>query len=238
MGLISGPMKAYKKIILATLAMFFLYVMLFSGTRGAYPLVPLALMLLAVLKFNKQVLLFTGMGLLFVIFLIFMPSSNQNILRFQSAFRPGEDASYKVRKMNQARIKPYVYSHPIGGGLGATEYFGKKYAPDSYLANFPPDSGYVRVTVELGYIGLFIFCLMIFTILKTGINYYYKIRDPQLKSIVLAMLLVIFAWNIGNFPQEAFVQYPSNVLFYLSIALMVIVYRLDEQQNLAANATT
>ncbi len=238
MGLLSGPMKLYKKAILTFLAIFFLYVMLFSGTRGAYPLVPLALMLYAILKFNKQVLIFTGMGLLFFVFLIFMPTSNQSILRFQSAFRPGEDASYNVRKLNQARIKPFVYSHPIGGGLGATEYFGQKYAPDSYLANFPPDSGYVRVTVELGYIGLFIFCLMIFTVLKTGINYYYKIRDPQLKSFLLAMLLVIFAWNIGNFPQEAFVQYPSNVLFFLSIALMVVIYRIDVQQNLATDATT
>jgi putative inorganic carbon (hco3(-)) transporter len=237
MGLISGPMKLYKKMILAFLAVFFLYVMLFSGTRGAYPLVPIALMLYAILKFNRQVLIFTGVGLMFVVFLIFMPSSNQNILRFQSAFRPNEDASYKVRKINQARIKPFVYSHPIGGGLGATEYFGKKYAPDSYLANFPPDSGYVRVTVELGYIGLLIFCIMIFTVMRTGINYYYKIRDPQLKSFILALLLVIFTWNIGNFPQEAFVQYPSNVLFFLSIALMVVINRIDEQQNLAADAT-
>ncbi|MGL1489090.1 hypothetical protein ACSTJG_25000, partial [Vibrio parahaemolyticus] len=78
---------------------------------------------------------------------------NQNILRFQSAFRPNNDASYRVRIFNQARIKPYIWSHPIGGGLGSTGEWGKKFAPNSYLANFPPDSGYVRTTVELGYVG-------------------------------------------------------------------------------------
>jgi len=236
MGFISAPIKFYKKIILGFMALFFLNAMLFSGTRGAFPLVPIALMLYAILKFNKQVMIFTGVGLLFVVFLIFMPSSNQNILRFQSAFRPNEDASYMVRKRNQARIKPFIYAHPIGGGLGATEYFGQKYAPGSYLAHFPPDSGYVRVTVELGPIGLAIFCVMIFVILKTGINNYYSIKDPKLKALTLGLLLVIFAWNIGNFPQEAFVQYPSNVLFFLTVALVVITKRLDDEQNQIANA--
>jgi hypothetical protein len=77
---------------------------------------------------------------------------------------------------------------------------------------------------------------MIFVILKTGINNYYSIRDPKLKALTLALLLVIFAWNIGNFPQEAFVQYPSNVLFFLTVALVVITKRLDDEQNQIADA--
>ena len=77
---------------------------------------------------------------------------------------------------------------------------------------------------------------MIFVILKTGINNYYSIKDPRLKALTLGLLLVIFAWNIGNFPQEAFVQYPSNVLFFLTVALVVITKRLDDEQNLLADA--
>ena len=60
MGFISAPIKFYKKIILGFMALFFLNAMLFSGTRGAFPLVPIALMLYAILKFNKQVMIFTG----------------------------------------------------------------------------------------------------------------------------------------------------------------------------------
>lgn len=235
MALITGPLKTYKKMILGFLAVFFLYVMLFSGTRGAFPLVPAAFMLYAILKFNRQILVFTVGALFFIVFLIFLPTSNQNILRFQTAFRPSNDASYKVREMNQARIKPYIYTHPIGGGLGATGEWGIKFAPNSFLAHFPPDSGYVRTTVELGWIGLFIFSYMIFTILKTGVNSYYDIRDPELKSYSLGMILMVFTWNIGNFPQQALVQYPSNVLFFLAVALMGVIYRIDQQQNLAIN---
>ena len=235
-ALITGPLKAYKKIILAIFCSTMLVAMIFSGTRGAFPLVPATLIIYAILNYSKKILIFVIIAGVFVVGLIFMPTSNQNILRFQTAFRPNEDMSYKARKINQARIKPFVWSHPIGGGLGATGEWGKKFAPNSYLANFPPDSGYVRVTVELGWIGLAVFCIMMFVILKTGINNYYRIRDPELKSYCLAGVMIIFAFNIANFPQEALVQFPSNVYFYLSIALMNVTYRLDQEQNLIADA--
>jgi len=52
-------------------------------------------------------------------------------------------------------------------------------------------------------------------------------KDPELKNYCLAMTLVVFAYNIANFPQEALVQYPSNVFFYLEVALIEITFRLD-----------
>ena len=233
-GLMTGPFSGTKKFILTIFMSTMLVAMIFSGTRGAFPLVPATLVIYAIMNYSKKILIFVIIAGIFIVGLIFMPTSNQNILRFQTAFRPNEDMSYKARKINQARIKPFVWAHPIGGGLGATGEWGKKFAPYSYLANFPPDSGYVRVTVELGWIGLAIFCSMMFVILRTGINNYYTIKDPELKSYALATVLIIFALNIANFPQEALVQFPSNVYFYLSIALMNITKRLDQEQNLLA----
>ena len=235
MALITGPIKAFKKIILGFLAFFFLVAMIFSGTRGANPLIPVALILFAILKFNKTILMFITCAFLFIGFLIIMPTSNQNILRFQTAFRPNQDASYQLREENQARIKPYIYSHPFGGGLGATGEWGARFSPNSYLGTFQPDSGYVRTTVELGWIGLLLFSLMMFSILQTGIKNYFKIHDPQLKSYSLAVILIVFIWNIGNFPQQAIVQYPSNVYFFLSVALMVAIFKIDQQQNLGVD---
>jgi O-antigen ligase len=230
-ALITGPVANFKKVILVIIMVLLLVSMIYSGTRGAFPLVPAALVLYAILNYSRKVLIFVIVAGVFIAGLIVMPTSNQNILRFQTAFRPNEDMSYKARKNNQARIKPYVYAHPFGGGLGATGDWGKKFAPGSYLANFPPDSGYVRVTVELGWIGLILFCIMMFTILSTGINNYYKIKDPELKTYCLAGILIVFAFNIGNFPQEALVQFPSNVYFYLSIALTNVTYIIDREQN-------
>ncbi|MFA6248199.1 MAG: O-antigen ligase family protein [Mucilaginibacter sp.] len=227
--------KTYKKVILGISIPFFFLVMLYSGTRGAFVLPPAALAMLAVMNFNKKILVVViGAGIVLG-GLIFMPTSNQFIKRFQTAFRPSDDASFNVRAENQKRIKPYILSHPIGGGLGSVGIWGRRFAPNSFLAKFPPDSGYVRVAVEMGYIGLILFCTLMFVILKTGINNYYLIKNPELKIYCLAMVLIIFVFNIGNYPQQALVQYPSNILFYLACALLNVTLRLDkqEQQELA-----
>lgn len=225
--LIAGKMKLWKKIVLAILAALYMSAMLFSGTRGANVLLPAALLLFAILNYSKKVLIFTCIAAVFLLVLINIPTGNANIQRFQTAFRPNNDDSYNLRKQNQKRIQPYILTHPMGGGLGATGDWGKKFAPGSMLAHFPPDSGYIRVAVEEGWIGLFLFCLMMFVILKKGINNYYQMKDPELKTYCLAMTLVVFAYNIANFPQEALVQYPSNVFFYLEVALIEITFRLD-----------
>jgi putative inorganic carbon (hco3(-)) transporter len=220
-------MKPWKKVVLGCLIGFFLDAMLFSGTRGANVLIPAALFLFAILKYNKKVLLMTGLAALFLIFLITIPTSNQNLQRFQTAFKPSTDDSYNLRKMNQKKIQPYIVSHPLGGGLGSTGEWGKRFTPGSYLANFPPDSGYIRVAVEDGWLGLLVFCVFMFVIIKTGINNYYLIENKELKAYCLAMTLIIFAYNLANFPQEALVQFPSNILFFLEAALINITLRLD-----------
>ena len=43
------------------------------------------------------------------------------------------------------------------------------------------------------------------------------------------MILVIFALNVGSYPQQAIVQYPTNILFYLAIAILVVCNRLDKE---------
>lgn len=230
-SLITGKLKLWKKVVLSLLTVFYLMTMLYSGTRGAYVLVPVGMLLFSILNYNKKVLKFSIAAALFIIFLIMVPTSNPSIYRFQTAFRPSNDASFNVRKANQKRIQPYILSHPMGGGLGATGAWGQRFAPNSYLAHFPPDSGYVRVAVELGWIGLLLFCLLMFTILRTGINNYYKIRDPELKNYCMAMTLVIFCFNFGNYPQEAIVQFPSNLYFFLAVALINITYQLDIEKN-------
>ncbi|RCH55388.1 O-antigen ligase domain-containing protein [Mucilaginibacter hurinus] len=229
--IIAGKFKLWKKIVLGGAMCLYLQAMLFSGTRGANVLLPAALFLFAIMKYNKKVLVFAACAGVFLVFLINVPTNDPNLLRFQTAFRPNKDDSYTARKVNQKRIQPFIQTHPFGGGLGATGQWGHRFAPGSYLAGFPPDSGYMRVAVELGWVGLLLFCTMIFTMLKTGINNYYKIHDPELKTYCLAMTLVIFAYNIANFPQEALVQFPSNVYFSMAAALLTVVYRLDRQKR-------
>lgn len=233
-ALIAGPISGRKKVILVCYTLFILNSILFSGTRASYVLIPATLILFAVLHFSRQIMIFSAIAGFFIGIMIYIPTSNPALVRFQSAFRPSEDASYNVRKLNQQRIQPYIQSHPMGGGLGATGAWGVMFAPHSFLASFPPDSGYARVGAEMGWIGLFLFCAFMFIVLKSGIDNFYRIKNPELKMYCLAMTLVLFALNIGNFPQEALVQFPNNILFYLAIAIIQISLRLDQKTNLQA----
>ncbi len=239
-ALMAGKFPGWKKIILAVLTIIFLVSMLFSGTRGAYVLVPAALFLFAILNYNKKVLLFTSIAAVFFVVLINVPTGDPNLLRFQTAFKPNDDPSFKLRKYNQKRIQPYILTHPIGFGLGSVGGWGKRFGDGGLVSQFQPDSGYVRTAVELGPVGLIIFCILMFTVMKTGINNFYRVKDPEIKTYILGITLIIFAYNIANFPQEALIQFPSNVLFSLDMALLTILYRLDKekQKNEAAQLTT
>jgi hypothetical protein len=233
LAMLFGPSAAWKKAIYGGLIMLFMSAMLFSGTRAGYVLIPACLILLVVLYFNQKVLMASGVVGIIFIALIFMPTSNGSLKRFQTAFRPSQDASFNERAKNQAFIRPYIWSHPIGGGLGSVGIWGQRFAPNSPLSKFPPDSTYVRVGVELGFVGLFIFCYLMFTALRIGINNFFLIKDPVLKNYCLAMVLVLFAFNIGSYPQQSIVQFPSNIMFYLIIALINVLKRLDDEKQLS-----
>lgn len=236
LALLFGPLKFYKKVILFFMILLFMSAMLFSGTRGGFVLVPACLLLLLVMCFNKKVFIFSSIAGVIFALVIISPTQSLLLKRFQTAFNPSNDASYAVRAQNQAYIQPYIRTHPMGGGLGSVGVWAVRFSPNSPLAKFPPDSGYVRVAVELGYIGLLLFCTLMFTVLYIGINNYFLIRDPELRNYCLAMVLVVFAFNIGNFPQQAIVQFPSNILFYLAIALINVLKRIDDRQQLSIPA--
>jgi O-antigen ligase len=229
--MLTAQISRTQKVMYGIFGMVFLLSMIFSGTRAAYPLIPAGVVLLVILKLNMRLVLISVFAMFSFLILINIPTSNYNLYRFQTAFKPSGDLSFNVRAVNQKRIQPYIQSHPFGGGLGSTGTWGERFAPNSYLAKFPPDSGYVRTAVELGYVGLFIFCTLIFIIIRTGIVNYYRIKDPELKSYCLAMTLVVFVLHVANYPQEALVQFPISIYFYLFVALINVTYQLDQKNG-------
>ena len=229
-SLMLGDIKPGRKLLLGLMAAFFLMVMLYSGTRASYVILLAGLVMLSILNLNRKVVIFFIAGGIIIGALIFVPTTNPTLARFQTAFSPSQDASFNERTSNQERIKPYILTHPIGGGLGAVGVWGQRFAPNSYLAKFPPDSGFVRVAVETGWIGLFIFCTFNFVVLYKGIQYYFRIKDPELKLYCAAMLVIIFMFDVGNYPQQAIVQYPSNILYYLAMAILNVTMILDNEE--------
>ncbi|MEJ0031880.1 MAG: hypothetical protein WDO15_16565 [Bacteroidota bacterium] len=53
-------------------------------------------------------------------------------------------------------------------------------------------------------------------------------QDPLLKAYLAGILASIFSIVIANYPQEALIQAPTILIFYIMMALVVRLKKLDE----------
>lgn len=208
----------------------------YSGTRTAYAMIPAGIFFFALITFEKRILVATfvcmglGAAVIFSDIQNLGPLIGRNPLeRVRSAFRPNEDPSYLIRKENQERIKPFIHSHPFGSGVGSIGVWGERFTPNSALAGFAPDSTYVRVAVELGWIGLIIYCGFLAAVMITGIRNYYRIKNPGLRAFAAGVLAALFSIIVANYPQQAVIQIPNIFIFYTLIACIIKLPQLDEQ---------
>lgn len=219
--LATGPWKQQQKVLFGVGALLLFWAMVPSGTRTAYVVVPASLLFFSFMTMSRQAIILTAVLLgLGAAWLYIQPDS---ILaeRVISAFQPNEDQSYQERLESQRFIQSYIQGHPVGSGLGTMGYWGQRFAPDTMLANFSPDSGYVRIAVELGWIGLLLFCALLFLSLKTGIQGYFQSRDPEIRNYYVAFVVMLMAMVIANYAQLVFTQRPATEVFFISLAALV-----------------
>lgn len=172
----------------------------YSGTRTCNAMIMAGLAGYAVFTFNeKRTYLLVIIALVAVIFLISGPYQNHPVVhRIKSTFQGSKDASLFARDINRHKIQPYIHSHPIGGGLNTSSQEGKLYNPGHALAGFPPDSGYMKILVEQGWIGFAIHLLLYFAILKRGVDCFIKANNPTIKTIYIALTVCLFHLSWAN----------------------------------------
>jgi len=220
--LATGPFKIWQRLALLIGGTCMFLGMAFAGSRTPFVLVPFGFFIFVILTLKRNTLIICGiLGVLGTGF-IMKSSSNAVVHRIQSAFKPSlADDTMDVRTKNRKFIQPYIYTHPVGFGLGSTGVWAKRFTPDSFLAQFAHDSGFVRVAVELGWIGLIIICLFMFTILRISIYYYIRVQNPQIKILYLGFIVILFQLTLANYPQEAITILPTSIIFYIILACIV-----------------
>ena len=216
-----------KRILLTIAALMLFWVTIYTGTRTAFVLLPAGIFFFTLMTFRKEFILLGFIGLLFGAILVLKSTSNPIIYRIQSAFKPGEDASMQLRLKNQAFIQPFIHKHPMGAGLGSTGLWGQRFTPNSFLAHFAHDSGLVRIAIELGWVGLIAYCIFLFVILKEAVYYYFRVRDPTIKMMYLGIANILFVLTLASYPQEAIVQLPTSIVFYICLAAIVRLKDFD-----------
>ena len=234
--LILGKFKIWQKVVLAIAGVCMLMAIAYAGSRTPVILVPFGFAVFTMLSLKKNVIIaMMAVGVLGGAFML-KSTGNAVLFRIQSAFMPDRSGdTMGVRFENQKKIKPFIQTHPFGAGLGSVGEWGQRFSPDTFLASFPPDSGYVRVAVELGWVGYLLYCWLLYVIVRMGIRYYLRVKNEQMKIIYLALTTMMFMLILASYVQEAIVQLPTSIHFYICLAIIVRLKDFEAEADLELN---
>jgi putative inorganic carbon (HCO3(-)) transporter len=229
MALAGTQKKVWQRLILIGGVILMLLGMSYTITRTANAMLVAGLVMFILLTFDKKTtrVLCLLAGLLFVT-LLYAPVQNAQVDQFRQTFQASNDDSYKVRETNRESVQPYIYRHPIGGGLGTTGGEGLQYNPGHELAGFPPDSGSLKKALEIGWIGFGMICVLYFLVLRTGIRGYFTSRDPDNRLLYAACTAACFSFYVGDFAQVAIGQITDIVVYYPFIAILLQLKNFDK----------
>ena len=232
-----GEKNFKRRIFYAMVALAGLFGMMISGTRGALAVPFAGIVLYIILKKNVKVMA-AGVLALIVIFVFFkftyIGQGNSTIRRMRSAFDT-KDASLQTRLDNQKRLKAYLASRPLGGGLGAVGGIGQKYNPGSFLSTVPSDSWYVQIWMENGIIGLILHLSLLFFILgRVSYNIMFRIRNDEIKIPTTAMAAGMFGIMAASYGNTVLGQMPTGIMLYTCMVFMYMAPQYDRELTLAS----
>ncbi len=227
---IFGEKRIKYKIILSLTVLSMLLAMAYTGTRTASVVLIGGFVFYALMTINTRATLqFVIIGIFVFALILFVPVDNSTLNRFRSAFRGSQEASLVVRDNNRKSIQPYIYEHPMGGGMGTSGLEGWRFQRKHRLAGFPPDSGFLKAAIETGWIGYIIALINYFIIAFQGVHYYFKTRDKHRRIYLLAFHVTVITFIIAQYTQVSIGQFPIMFFFYPLISLCIRIFDLDQE---------
>jgi O-antigen ligase len=156
---------------------------------------------------------------------------NDQVRRMRTALDPN-DASLMARVENQKKLKAYMSSRPIGGGIGSAGSWGQRFSPGTFLATTPLDSWYVKIFAESGIIGLYLYLGMLFFILINRFKFIFKMTDIDLKFKMAALYGGIFGVCFASYGNQIFGQFPTGSVMYMSMVYIFLAENFIKKRSL------
>jgi len=229
-----GPFKFWHRAAFLGLALIMIVAMGYSGTRTATAMLVVAFAFYAIMTLNKPLTITLAIvgGIGFSV-LIWGPFyGNASIQRMRSTFNGSEDASMNVRDQKRIRLQPYARTYPIGVGLNTVGNLGMRLEPGHRLAGpYDTDSGFLRIALERGFIGLALILIMYATAMIVGIKNYYRAVDKEIKIYYAAYLAAFLAISVAHFTQDATDQKPIIIIITASFAFFINLIKFDKTES-------
>lgn len=211
----------------------------YSGSRTCNLMIVAGLFAYAIFTLNeKRTYVLLVISFFLGVFLLYGPLQYTPVVfRIKTTLQGSKDASASLRDFNRARIQPYVYTHPIGGGLNTAGTEGSAYNPGHTLSTFQSDSGYMKILVEQGWIGFALHLLFYFLILKRGVECFFQARNPYIQNLYVALTVALFSLIVGQYSQIAIAQYPLMLFYFFAIVVIQKLIYYDSSSNPETNVT-
>lgn len=222
--------SSIKRVMYLVVAVFMLLGILISGSRTAFVVVPVGYLVWLATTWRKDILLLgVGFAALWLA-ILFAPIDTLLIDRMQDTVQFDRlDVMTKERE-NQDFVQPYIQSHPLGNGIGSTGESGQIFSPHNLLSQFPPNSGYVQIAVEAGWLGLFFYFGVLSIMLWCSVRAIFRLRRDTSERILAAGLLgILLMLIIANYPQKALIDFPTNLVFPLIVGSIIQLGRIGPQ---------
>ncbi|MGC1241302.1 MAG: O-antigen ligase family protein [Chryseosolibacter sp.] len=231
MVLAMGPFRTRYRLLYAFVTVVLLLAMSYSGTRTAIALVAVGVAFyITIMLHNRRTLVASAVMVMFGLVLLFGPFYGSTLSRLRSTFKASEDPSMAVRDYKRLRFQEYIQTHPIGGGLYTVGNNGERYSHGHELAGkWDPDSGYLLTALETGWVGLLIFQGLFFVVLLKGINNFFAMKDPVLRTYLLVYLVPFMALSVAHFTQDAMFHKPTNIIVYATYALVIKIPSFEKK---------
>ena len=219
-----------RKVAFSALSLFFFVSLAISGSRGPVIIVfaGLAVYLLMIQNFRLLIGgLIIGGGAFFVLAYTSIGQDQYEIRRLRTALDPN-DASFQVRLENQRKLRVYLANKPFGGGVGSGGNWGERFTPNTFLAQTPYDSWYVKVWVETGIIGLVLYGIMHVIILVIGFIHVNRVKEPILRAKGIALYAGFFGVLVGSYGNQIYGQMVISCLICYTLVYIYVIDKMDD----------
>lgn len=126
-----------------------------------------------------------------------------------------------VRDQNRQKVQPYIYTHPIGGGVMTTGVNSLKFHRGHQNADVQTDNGYLRAVLETGWLGMLMIAAQFFFIIQMAVRNFFKMENELDKLFMIGIAAAVFEISLAQYTQEASTLIESSIMFNAFIAIVL-----------------
>ncbi|WP_425390689.1 O-antigen ligase family protein [Ekhidna sp.] len=227
--------KLKHRWLILSFALLSCYGMLISGTRGALAIPAIGGFAYLILsKKFKWVIAGTTVGVLFFCFLKFttIGQANYQINRMRTAL-DSNDPSLMVRKEREKILEGYLSDKPIGGGIGSAGYWGKRFTPGTFLAELGTDGHYTRIWMETGIIGLYLYLMVLATILFYLGKLLWIMEDSLTRQTLVAFYCGLAGVCVASYTNGLLTQIPTGTLIFIGLGMIYVKAKKEKNHSVS-----